>query len=126
MVRSGDVVRDLYNDVKAPLYGVSLEEAEVLKMTHNAFHAVKVGFANEIGRVCSRFGIDSHVVMGIVRADTKLNISSAYLKSGFAIGGSCLPKDLRSLTMMARRFGIELPILEGILPSNRLRWKKRD
>jgi GDP-mannose 6-dehydrogenase len=119
-VRSGDVVRDLYKEVKAPFYRVSLEEAEILKMTNNAFHAVKVGFANEIGRVCSRLGIDSHVVMGMVCADTKLNISPAYLKPGFAMGGSCLPKDLRSLTMMARRFGIELPILEGILPSNRL------
>ena len=98
----------------------SLEEAEVLKMTNNAFHAVKVGFANEIGRVCARLGIDSHVVMAMVCADTKLNISPAYLKPGFAIGGSCLPKDLRSLTMTARRLGVELPILEGILPSNRL------
>jgi GDP-mannose 6-dehydrogenase len=119
-VRSGDRVKDLYQGVKAPLYRVSLEEAEVLKMTNNAFHAVKVGFANEIGRVCSRLGIDSHVVMGMVCADTKLNISPAYLKPGFAIGGSCLPKDLRSLTMTARRLGVELPILEGILPSNRL------
>lgn len=119
-VRSGDHVRDLYQDVKAPIYRVSLEEAEVLKMTNNAFHAVKVGFANEIGRVCARLGIDSHVVMAMVCADTKLNISPAYLKPGFAIGGSCLPKDLRSLTMTARRLGVELPILEGILPSNRL------
>ena len=103
-----------------PIYRVALEEAEVLKMTNNAFHAVKVGFANEIGRVCARLGIDSHVVMGMVCADTKLNISPAYLKPGFAIGGSCLPKDLRSLTLTARRLGVELPILEGILPSNRL------
>jgi GDP-mannose 6-dehydrogenase len=119
-VRSGDRVGDLYREVKGPVYRVSLEEAEILKMANNAFHAVKVGFANEIGRVCSRLGIDSHVVMGMVCADTKLNISPAYLKPGFAIGGSCLPKDLRSLTMTARRLGVELPILEGILPSNRL------
>jgi GDP-mannose 6-dehydrogenase len=119
-VRSGDRVRDLYAGIDVPVYRVALEEAEVLKMTNNAFHAVKVGFANEIGRVCARLGIDSHVVMGMVCADTKLNISAAYLKPGFAIGGSCLPKDLRSLTLTARRLGAELPILEGILPSNRL------
>jgi GDP-mannose 6-dehydrogenase len=119
-VRSGDRVRDLYVGIDVPVYRVALEEAEVLKMTNNAFHAVKVGFANEIGRVCARLGIDSHVVMGMVCADTKLNISPAYLKPGFAIVGSCLPKDLRSLTLTARRLGAELPILEGILPSNRL------
>ena len=118
--RSGDRVRELYQGIDVPIYRVALEEAEVLKMTNNAFHAVKVGFANEIGRVCARLGIDSHVVMGMVCADTKLNISPAYLKPGFAIGGSCLPKDLRSLTLTARRLGVELPILEGILPSNRL------
>ena len=94
--RSGDRVRELYQGIDVPIYRVALEEAEVLKMTNNAFHAVKVGFANEIGRVCARLGIDSHVVMGMVCADTKLNISPAYLKPGFAIGGSCLPKDLRS------------------------------
>ncbi len=119
-VRSGDTVRKVYQGLDARIFRVALEEAEVLKMTNNAFHAVKVGFANEIGRVCARLGIDSHVVMGMVCADTKLNISPAYLKPGFAIGGSCLPKDLRSLTLTARRLGVELPILEGILPSNRL------
>ncbi len=118
--RSGERVQEIYRGIEAPVHRVALEEAEVLKMTNNAFHAVKVGFANEIGRVCSRLGIDSHVVMGLVCADTKLNISPAYLKPGFAIGGSCLPKDLRSLTLTARRLGVELPILEAILPSNRL------
>jgi GDP-mannose 6-dehydrogenase len=118
--QSGDTVQELYKDIKVPVFRVALEEAEVLKMANNAFHAVKVGFANEIGRVCSRLGIDSHSVMRMVCADTKLNISTAYMKPGFAIGGSCLPKDLRSLTLTARRLGAELPILEGILPSNRL------
>ncbi len=118
--RSGERVQEIYRGIEAPVHRVALEEAEVLKMTNNAFHAVKVGFANEIGRVCSRLGIDSHVVMGLVCADTKLNISPAHLKPGFAIGGSCLPKDLRSLTLTARRLGVELPILEAILPSNRL------
>jgi GDP-mannose 6-dehydrogenase len=118
--RSGDQVLGLYQGIDAPVFRVALEEAEILKMANNAFHAVKVGFANEIGRVCARLGIDSHAVMRMVCADTKLNISTAYLKPGFAIGGSCLPKDLRSLTQTARRLGVELPILEGILPSNRL------
>jgi GDP-mannose 6-dehydrogenase len=118
--RSGDRVKEIYQGIDAATYRVALEEAEVLKMTNNAFHAMKVGFANEIGRVCARLGIDSHVVMEMVCADTKLNISPAYLKPGFAIGGSCLPKDLRSLTFTARRLGVELPILDNILPSNRL------
>jgi len=118
--RSGDVVCDLYKDIAAPQHRVALEEAELLKLANNAFHAVKVSFSNEIGRVCARLGIDSHVVMKMVCADTKLNISPAYMKPGFAIGGSCLPKDLRSLTTHAKRLGAELPMLEAVMPSNRL------
>jgi GDP-mannose 6-dehydrogenase len=118
--RSGDIVKALYRDVSAPVYRVSLEEAEALKLTNNAFHALKVGFANEIGRLCNQLGVDSYAVMRLVCADTKLNLSSAYLKPGFAFGGSCLPKDLRALTVNARRLGAELPILEAVLPSNRL------
>jgi GDP-mannose 6-dehydrogenase len=118
--RSGDQVEALYRDIKAPMYRGSLEKAEFLKLANNAFHALKIGFANEIGRLCDRLGVDSHALMRLVCADTKLNISSAYLKPGFAFGGSCLPKDLRSLTFHARRLGVELPILEAVLPSNRL------
>jgi GDP-mannose 6-dehydrogenase len=118
--RSGDRLEELYRDIKSPIYRVSLEEAELLKLANNAFHAIKTGFANEIGRVCDRLGIDSHSVMRLVCADKKLNISTAYLKPGFAFGGSCLPKDIRSLTFNARRLGVELPILEAVLPSNRL------
>ena len=117
---SGDQLEALYQDIKAPIYRVSLEEAECLKLANNAFHALKIGFANEIGRLCDRLGIDSHALMQLVCADTKLNISSAYLKPGFAFGGSCLPKDLRSLTFHGRRLGVELPILEAVLPSNHL------
>jgi GDP-mannose 6-dehydrogenase len=119
-IRSGDLIETLYRDINAPIHRVSLEEAEVLKLSNNAFHAVKIGFANEIGRVCDRLGVDSHAVMQLVCADTKLNISSAYLKPGFAFGGSCLPKDLRSFTFNARRLGLELPILEAVLQSNHL------
>jgi GDP-mannose 6-dehydrogenase len=118
--RSGDAVELLYGGIDAPVHRVSLEEAEILKFVNNAFHAVKVGFANEVGRLCDRLGIDSHSVMKLVCADTKLNISPAYLKPGFAFGGSCLPKDLRALTGGARGLCVELPILEAVLPSNRL------
>jgi GDP-mannose 6-dehydrogenase len=97
-----------------------MEEAELLKLANNAFHALKIGFANEIGRLCDRVGIDSHAVMRLVCADTKLNISTAYLKPGFAFGGSCLPKDLRSLIFNARRLGLEIPILDAVPRSNRL------
>jgi GDP-mannose 6-dehydrogenase len=118
--RSGDLVEQLYNPIQSQIYRVSLEEAEILKLCNNAFHGLKIGFANEIGRLCDKLGIDSHAVMRLVCADHKLNISPAYLKPGFAFGGSCLPKDIGLLTIEARRLGTELPILEGILPSNRL------
>ena len=118
--RSGEMMEQLYQNVNAPVKHVSLEEAELLKITNNAFHALKVGFANEVGRLCDSLGIDSHRLMELVCSDDKLNISSAYLRPGFAFGGSCLPKDLRSLIYSARRLGIELPILDSILPSNRI------
>lgn len=118
--QSGSVVEQLYQDISAPVVRVTLEEAEIVKLVNNSFHALKVGFANEIGRICNRLGIDSHVVMQLVCADRKLNISPAYMKPGFAFGGSCLPKDLRSLTFHAQRLKAEVPILESILPSNNL------
>jgi GDP-mannose 6-dehydrogenase len=116
--RSGEAMDRLYQGIEAPIKHVALEEAEFLKITNNVFHALKVGFANEIGRVCDSLGMDSHLLMKLVCSDTKLNISPAYLMPGFAFGGSCLPKDLRSLTYNARRLGVEVPILESILPSN--------
>ena len=116
--QSGEALDRLYQGIEAPIQHVSLEEAELLKITNNVFHALKVGFGNEIGRVCDSLGIDSHRLMKLVCMDTKLNISPAYLMPGFAFGGSCLPKDLRSLTYNARRLGIEVPIVESILPSN--------
>ena len=117
---SGATVEALYERVEAPIFNVTIEQAELVKLACNAFHALKVGFANEVGRVSDALGMDSRQVMKILCADTKLNISAAYLRPGFAFGGSCLPKDLRSLTSNARRLGVELPILEGVLPSNQL------
>ena len=118
--RSGAAVEALYEDVDAPVFRVAIEQAEMIKLACNAFHALKVGFANEIGRACDAIGMDSRQVMDIVCADTRLNISPAYLRPGFAFGGSCLPKDLRALTAHAQRLGVGLPILDAVLPSNRL------
>src|SRR5262249_17661379 len=86
-------------------------------------HALKIGFANEVGRLCEPLGIDSQSIMQMVCADKKLNISPAYLRPGFAFGGSCLPKDLRSLTFNARRLGVEIPILDAVLSSNRIQFE---
>lgn len=117
---SGDVVAALYDGIQAPLHRIAIEDAEVLKVVNNAFHALKVGFANEIGRLCDPIGVNAHQVMDLLCADTKLNISPKYLKPGFAFGGSCLPKDVRSLVFHARRVGEELPIMSALMPSNQM------
>jgi GDP-mannose 6-dehydrogenase len=85
---------------------------------NNAYHALKVAFANEVGRLCKREGIDSHEVMALFRRDTRLNLGPSYLSPGFAFGGSCLPKDLRALNQRARRHDLELPVVASILRSN--------
>jgi GDP-mannose 6-dehydrogenase len=118
-VASGNPVAALYAEVEAPMFRVPLRVAELLKYADNAFHAVKIDFANEIGALSRALGLDSHEVMGIFLADTKLNVSPAYLTPGFAFGGSCLPKDLRALVHTARRADVDLPLLESVLPSNR-------
>jgi GDP-mannose 6-dehydrogenase len=112
--------RMLYESVEAPLVSTSIQVAEMMKYTSNAWHAVKVVFANEIGNLCKRVGVDSHEVMDIFCRDDKLNLSSYYLKPGFAFGGSCLPKDIRALQYRAREADLELPLLNSVLASNRL------
>ncbi len=109
---------DLYHSVAAPLIFTSVRAAEMIKYANNAWHALKVAFANEMGALCKHNGIDSHELMSIFCRDTKLNISPAYLRPGFAFGGSCLPKELRALDHHARHCDLELPLLESILLSN--------
>ena len=117
---AGDVLAALYDNLDAPLIRVPIEVAEMVKYADNVWHALKVGFANEIGNVCKTLSIDSHQVMNVFCQDTKLNLSSYYLKPGFAFGGSCLPKDVRALTYKARSIDVSTPILDAILPSNQL------
>ncbi len=117
---SGDVVAGLYSKLNAPMIRTDVETAEMVKYIDNSWHALKIGFANEIGNLCKSFSIDAHKAMDIFCQDKKLNISTAYLKPGFAFGGSCLPKDLRALAYSAKLHDLELPILNAILPSNEL------
>ena len=119
-VKSTNTLSNMYSKLKGPTHILTLDEAEMLKLSSNAFHALKVGFANEIGRFSEKLAVDPHKVMEIFTEDKKLNISKSYLKPGFAFGGSCLPKDLQSLTTQSKKLGITLPILEGTLTSNDL------
>lgn len=117
---SGDMLSALYAKLDAPLIRTDIETAEMVKYVDNSWHALKIGFANEIGNLCKSFSIDAHEVMKIFCQDKKLNISTAYLMPGFAFGGSCLPKDLRALAYKAKMHDLALPIMTSILPSNEL------
>jgi GDP-mannose 6-dehydrogenase len=117
---SGDILASLYADLDAPLIRTDLRTSEMVKYIDNCWHALKIGFANEIGNLCKSLSIDSHKAMGIFCQDKKLNISPAYLLPGFAFGGSCLPKDIRALTYKAKQHDLQMPILSAILPSNEM------
>jgi GDP-mannose 6-dehydrogenase len=116
--RSGDVLQRLFSALDAPTIRTKLAVAEMVKYTGNAFHALKITFANEIGNLCKRLGLDGREVMEIFCRDRKLNVSSLYLQPGFAFGGSCLPKDLRALLHKAKELDMEPPVLRSILISN--------
>jgi GDP-mannose 6-dehydrogenase len=118
--RAEAMLTKLYQDIPAPIFRTDPNTACMIKYSCNAFHGLKVVFANEIGQLCKKAGVDGTQVMDIFCQDTSLNISSRYLKPGFAFGGSCLPKDLRALLYLARHDDLQLPMLESILPSNRL------
>ncbi|MEM6640215.1 MAG: nucleotide sugar dehydrogenase [Pseudomonadota bacterium] len=111
-------LRDLFGELPGEFFETDIGTAECLKYACNAFHAVKVTFANEIGRVAQSVGVDSRKVMSLLCEDHSLNISKAYLRPGFAFGGSCLPKDVRALLYVARSRDVELPMLAGLIPSN--------
>ena len=113
-------VMSLYADLPGPKFVTGLEAAELIKHVDNAWHALKVTFGNEVGLLAKVLDIDTHDVMNMFLEDKKLNISAAYLRPGFAFGGSCLPKDLRAITDLSRKFGLALPMLDHILESNRM------
>jgi GDP-mannose 6-dehydrogenase len=119
-----NLTAELYERIDAPLMITSAEISEMVKYVDNVWHALKVSFGNEIGNLCKAQDIDSHSVMDIFCADTKLNISPAYLKPGFAFGGSCLPKDTRALLHRAKELDVPLPVISGILESNRLQIER--
>ena len=121
---AGDAVAALYAGLDAPLFRTSIEAAEMVKYVDNTWHALKVGFANEIGAVCKAFGIDGRGVMEIFCQDTKLNLSPYYLRPGFSFGGSCLPKDVRALRHRVRTLDLDAPILNAILPSNQAHFER--
>ncbi len=122
--QSGELVAKLYEGLPGHVFRVPLGVAEMIKFVDNSFHALKVDFANEIGALCAAFSIDSHDVMDLFLADAKSNLGAAYLRPGFAFGGSCLPKDVRALTQAARSRAVDVPLISQILPSNEAQLRR--
>jgi GDP-mannose 6-dehydrogenase len=118
--RGAKQLNDLFGHLPCRFIETDIRTAETLKYACNTFHALKISFANEIGRICQALGSDSNAVMSLLCEDQQLNISKAYLRPGFAFGGSCLPKDLRALLYLAKSHDVEVPMLAGLIPSNQL------
>src|SRR5437016_7262275 len=116
--RHASLLRELYSWAPGRIFETSFTSAEMVKYVCNAWHALKVSFSNEVGTLAKQLDVDAEAVMEIFAADTKLNISSSYLKPGFAFGGSCLPKDVRALNYRAKELDLELPLLQSLIPSN--------
>jgi len=116
---AAEAVSAIYDKVNAPIVYTDIGTACMVKYVCNAFHALKVAFANEVGQLSESLNVDGRRVMEMVCMDTKLNISPMYMKPGFAFGGSCLPKDLRAMTAESRHRGLPLPLIQSIIPSNR-------
>ncbi len=116
--KTADAMVEIYKDIKADQAICTVEVAEGVKYADNAWHAMKVGFANELGNIMKEMGVDSHKVMDIFFLDTKLNISKAYLKPGFAFGGSCLPKDVRAIRACGKAKGVQTHIFDALLEAN--------
>jgi len=122
--RSADAVAEMYAGLPGETFRVPIAVAEMAKYADNCFHGLKIAFANELGAISRALGVDSHKMIEVFLADRKLNISPAYLKPGFAFGGSCLPKDLRGLVYAARRADVAVPLLSHVLPSNEEHLKR--
>ena len=122
--RSAEQVQAAYEGLDAPFVVVPIRTAEMVKYTDNAFHALKISFANEIASFARTFGVDGRHAMDIMMSDDRLNISTAYLRPGYALGGSCLPKDLRALTDRARKSDLDLPLLNATLASNAAHFER--
>ncbi len=114
-----DSTEILYGDLESPIYNVEIGVAELIKYASNAWHATKITFANEMGRIAKEVGVDGVEAMNILVQDTKLNTSSAYMRPGFAYGGSCLPKDVRALEYYGKVNNVKLPLLDSLAQSNK-------
>jgi GDP-mannose 6-dehydrogenase len=112
-------LEELFGHLNCQFVRTSYENAEMLKFCCNVFHALKIGFANEVGRICAGLDMDSRMVMDLLCMDRQLNISTAYLRPGMAFGGSCLPKDVRAMMHMSQESAVSTPVISSIMPSNR-------